>query len=105
MPRGLILAALAIAVGCAPGTARNETDTFAKGFIGGGGLDGGSLDDQDYFAGQGTLRTGSLGQKAAWTSSPRSRCPTLYPMKPAFPSHVGRVPGGRVRREAHGTTV
>lgn len=33
-------------------TARNETDTFAKGFIGGGGLDGGSLDDQDYFAGQ-----------------------------------------------------
>jgi hypothetical protein len=32
--------------------ARNETDTFAKGFIGGGGLDGGSLDDEDYFAGQ-----------------------------------------------------
>ena len=32
--------------------ARNETNTFAKGFIGGGGLSGGSLDDEDYFAGQ-----------------------------------------------------
>lgn len=32
--------------------ARNETNTFAKGFIGGGGLNGGSLDDEDYFAGQ-----------------------------------------------------
>ena len=32
--------------------ARNETDTFAKGFIGGGGLSGGSLDDEDYYAGQ-----------------------------------------------------
>jgi hypothetical protein len=32
--------------------ARNETNTFAKGFIGGGGLTGGSLDDEDYFAGQ-----------------------------------------------------
>ena len=32
--------------------ARNETDTFAKGFIGGGGLNKGSLDDEDYFAGQ-----------------------------------------------------
>lgn len=31
--------------------ARNETNTFAKGFIG-GGLSGGSLDDEDYFAGQ-----------------------------------------------------
>ncbi len=27
--------------------AKNETDTFAKGFVGGGGLDGGSLDDED----------------------------------------------------------
>lgn len=32
--------------------ARNEVDTFFKGFIGGGGLDGGSLDDEDYFIGQ-----------------------------------------------------
>jgi hypothetical protein len=32
--------------------ARNETNTFAKGFIGGGGLSGGDLDDEDYFAGQ-----------------------------------------------------
>lgn len=32
--------------------ARNEANTFAKGFIGGGGLSGGSLDDEDYFAGQ-----------------------------------------------------
>jgi len=32
--------------------ARNETDTFAKGFVGGGGLSGGSLDDEDYYAGQ-----------------------------------------------------
>lgn len=32
--------------------ARNETDTFAKGFFGVGGLDGGSLDDEDYFTGQ-----------------------------------------------------
>jgi hypothetical protein len=32
--------------------ARNETNTFAKGFIGGGGLTGGSLDDEDYYAGQ-----------------------------------------------------
>lgn len=31
---------------------RNETDTFFKGFIGGGWLSGGSLDDEDYFAGQ-----------------------------------------------------
>ncbi len=33
-------------------SARNETDTFAKGFVGGGWLDGGSLDDEDFFAGQ-----------------------------------------------------
>jgi hypothetical protein len=32
--------------------AKNETGTFAKGFIGGGGLSGGSLDDEDYFSGQ-----------------------------------------------------
>ena len=32
--------------------ARNETNTFAKGFIGGGGLTGGNLDDEDYYAGQ-----------------------------------------------------
>lgn len=32
--------------------ARNETDTFAKGFIGGGGLNNGNLDDEDYNAGQ-----------------------------------------------------
>jgi hypothetical protein len=32
--------------------ARNETNTFAKGFVGGGGLRGGSLDDEDFFAGQ-----------------------------------------------------
>jgi hypothetical protein len=32
--------------------ARNETNTFAKGFVGGGALNGGSLDDEDYFAGQ-----------------------------------------------------
>lgn len=32
--------------------AKNETGTFAKGFVGGGGLSGGSLDDEDYFAGQ-----------------------------------------------------
>jgi hypothetical protein len=32
--------------------ARNETNTFAKGFVGGGGLSGGSLDDEDFFAGQ-----------------------------------------------------
>lgn len=32
--------------------ARNETDTFFKGFIGGGGLNNGSLDDEDYLAGQ-----------------------------------------------------
>jgi len=32
--------------------ARNETNTFAKGFFGGGGLTGGNLDDEDYFAGQ-----------------------------------------------------
>jgi len=33
-------------------SARNETETFAKGFVGGGWLDGGSLDDEDFFAGQ-----------------------------------------------------
>ena len=42
--------------------ARNETNTFAKGFIG-GGLSGGSLDDEDYLAGQikfsDTYQTGS----------------------------------------------
>jgi hypothetical protein len=32
--------------------ARNETNTFAKGFVGGGGLSGGSLDDEDFLAGQ-----------------------------------------------------
>ena len=32
--------------------ARNETDTFSKGFIGGGGLNNGNLDDEDYYAGQ-----------------------------------------------------
>ncbi len=31
---------------------RNETRTFFKGFVGGGWLDGGSLDDEDFFAGQ-----------------------------------------------------
>jgi hypothetical protein len=33
-------------------SARNLTQTFAKGFVGGGWLDGGSLDDEDFFAGQ-----------------------------------------------------
>ena len=33
-------------------SAQNETNTFAKGFVGGGGLSGGSLDDEDYYAGQ-----------------------------------------------------
>ncbi|MGH6734841.1 MAG: hypothetical protein ACRECX_02000 [Methyloceanibacter sp.] len=33
-------------------SARNETRTFAKGFVGGGWLDGGSLDDEDFFVGQ-----------------------------------------------------
>jgi len=33
-------------------SARNETRTFTKGFVGGGWLDGGSLDDEDFFAGQ-----------------------------------------------------
>jgi hypothetical protein len=32
--------------------AENEKQLFFKGFVGGGGLDGGSLDDQDFFAGQ-----------------------------------------------------
>ncbi|MEG6509835.1 hypothetical protein V6C03_12760 [Methyloligella sp. 2.7D] len=32
--------------------AANETDTIFKGFVGGGWIDGGSLDDEDYFAGQ-----------------------------------------------------
>ncbi|MGO8841084.1 MAG: hypothetical protein ACLQF1_08110 [Methyloceanibacter sp.] len=32
--------------------ARNETNTFAKGFVGAGDLSGGSLDDRDFFAGQ-----------------------------------------------------
>jgi hypothetical protein len=31
---------------------RNESNTFAKGFIGAGVLSGGSLDDEDFFAGQ-----------------------------------------------------
>ncbi len=31
---------------------RNEYDTFFKGFVGGGGLTGGSLDDEDFAAGQ-----------------------------------------------------
>ena len=31
---------------------RNETRTFFKGFVGGGWLNGGSLDDEDYLAGQ-----------------------------------------------------
>jgi hypothetical protein len=31
---------------------RNETRTFFKGFVGGGWLNGGSLDDEDFFAGQ-----------------------------------------------------
>jgi hypothetical protein len=31
---------------------RNETRTFFKGFVGGGWLDNGSLDDEDFFAGQ-----------------------------------------------------
>jgi hypothetical protein len=31
---------------------RNETDTFFKDFFGGGWLNGGSLDDEDFFAGQ-----------------------------------------------------
>jgi len=31
---------------------RNESRTFFKGFVGGGWLDGGSLDDEDYLAGQ-----------------------------------------------------
>jgi len=31
---------------------QNEAKTFAKGFIGGGGLNGGTLDDEDYLAGQ-----------------------------------------------------
>jgi hypothetical protein len=32
--------------------ARNETNTFAKGFVGAGGLSGGNLADRDFFAGQ-----------------------------------------------------
>jgi hypothetical protein len=32
--------------------ARNDYNTFAKGFVGGGAVRGGSLDDEDYFAGQ-----------------------------------------------------
>lgn len=32
--------------------ARNETDTFAKGLVGAGGLSGGTLTDRDFFAGQ-----------------------------------------------------
>lgn len=32
--------------------AKNETNTFAKGFIGGGGILDGSLDDKDFLAGQ-----------------------------------------------------
>lgn len=32
--------------------ARNESGTFAKGFVGGGWLTDGSLDDEDFFAGQ-----------------------------------------------------
>jgi hypothetical protein len=32
--------------------ARNETNTFAKGFVGAGALSGGNLDDRDFFAGQ-----------------------------------------------------
>ena len=32
--------------------ARNETGTFAKGFVGGGGLSDGNLDDEDYLSGQ-----------------------------------------------------
>jgi hypothetical protein len=32
--------------------AKNESNTFAKGFVGGGWLNGGSLDDQDFLAGQ-----------------------------------------------------
>lgn len=31
---------------------RNETRTFFKGFVGGGWLDNGSLDDEDFLAGQ-----------------------------------------------------
>lgn len=31
---------------------RNETETFFKGFVGGGWLEGGSLDDEDFLAGQ-----------------------------------------------------
>lgn len=31
---------------------RNEYNTFFKGFVGGGGITSGSLDDEDYFAGQ-----------------------------------------------------
>ena len=44
--------------------ARNETDTFAKGFIGGGGLSGGSLDDEDYSAGQVKFPTRSARSRA-----------------------------------------
>jgi hypothetical protein len=33
-------------------SARNESNTFAKGFVGGGWLNGGSLDDEDFAAGQ-----------------------------------------------------
>ena len=33
-------------------SARNESNTFAKGFIGGGWLNSGSLDDEDFLAGQ-----------------------------------------------------
>ena len=32
--------------------AKNESNTFAKGFVGGGWLNGGTLDDQDFLAGQ-----------------------------------------------------
>jgi Protochlamydia outer membrane protein len=31
---------------------KNESNTFTKGFVGAGGLSGGSLDDEDFYAGQ-----------------------------------------------------
>jgi hypothetical protein len=44
--------------------ATNGGNIFAKGFAGGGWLNGGSLDDEDFFAGQVKSPTLSAGSKA-----------------------------------------
>ena len=49
--------------------ARNETNTFAKGFIGGGDLNGDSLDDEDYFSGQVNSPTRSANSRAKVSST------------------------------------